>query len=325
MHYGDPPSYIAEGLIELRKRIEKANIPSSCLDKSLNVATWNLREFGNSPRDEPAIYYIAEILNQFDLIALVELRDNLSDLKRVMDLLGTEWRVFFTDYIMDDGGNRERLAFLYDTRMVVPTGLVAEANPPRAKDEATLEWQEKFGWWRAPYMASFRAGNFDFVVVSAHIRWASTVTDRIPPLRLLGQWIETRRAEAHADDTDFILMGDFNIPSRRSSAYRALTNDDTWLKCPTSLLGLTGTNLSESNTYDQILHSPTEEDRYSGRGGKLDFYCQDWKGLYPDPGHRPKSASAFTFQMSDHLPLWLQVKTDIMNKRLQELSKPPGA
>jgi len=29
---------------------------------------------------EPAIHYIAEILGQFDLIAIVELRDNLEDL-----------------------------------------------------------------------------------------------------------------------------------------------------------------------------------------------------------------------------------------------------
>lgn len=324
MHYGDPPPYIAQGLIELRKRIAAADVPASQLDESLNVATWNIREFGNRSRDDASIYYIAEILNQFDLIALVELRDNLHDLKRVMDLLGTEWRVLFSDYIMDAGGNRERIGFLYDTRMIQPTGLVAEADPPRAQDKTTKEWVEKFGWWRAPYMASFRAGNFDFVVVAAHIRWADGVKDRIPPLKLLGQWIEKRRAEAHADDTDFILLGDFNIPSRESDAFKALTDNGKWLKCPDALLKLTGTNLSQKNTFDQILHSPTDEDRYSGRGGKLDFYCNDWQGLYPDPAHRPATASAFTFQMSDHLPLWLQVKTDIMNKRLQELSKPAG-
>lgn len=320
MHYGDPPPHIAKGLIELRKRIDAAKIPSSRLDESLNVATWNIREFGNSPRLDASIYYIAEIINQFDLVTLIELRDDLGDLKRVMEHLGTEWQVVFSDFVDDDAGNNERIAYLFDTRMVRLTGLVAEADPPRVKDEATKEWQIKFGWWRAPYMASFRAGNFDFVMISAHIRWADGVTDRVPPLRLLGEWIEQRRTHPKAVHSDFIVTGDFNIPSRRSSTFKALTGNGANLLIPGGLLKAKGTNLSERNTYDQILHSPTDIDRFSGNGGTLNFYQNDWQALYPAPGPRPSSKSKFTFELSDHLPLWLQVKTDFMDNRLAKLA-----
>lgn len=82
MHHGSISKQIADGLIDLRKRIDRAQIPSSKLDETLNLATWNIREFGKKPRTKPALHYIAEILGQFDLIGVVGLRDNLSDLER---------------------------------------------------------------------------------------------------------------------------------------------------------------------------------------------------------------------------------------------------
>lgn len=79
---------IAAGLLALKNRIEAAKIPPSKVDETINLAVWNIREFGKVRRTEPAIHYIAEILGQFDLIAIVELRDNLEDLSRVPCFLG---------------------------------------------------------------------------------------------------------------------------------------------------------------------------------------------------------------------------------------------
>lgn len=50
---------IAEGLKVLKTRIAAANISSSRLDESFNLATWNIREFGNIARSKAAIHYIA--------------------------------------------------------------------------------------------------------------------------------------------------------------------------------------------------------------------------------------------------------------------------
>ena len=36
----------ARSVRALRRRIERAEIPDSRLDESINVATWNIREFG---------------------------------------------------------------------------------------------------------------------------------------------------------------------------------------------------------------------------------------------------------------------------------------
>ncbi len=46
MHHGDVSPEIAAGLLALKKRIDAAKIPPSKLDETINVAVWNIREFG---------------------------------------------------------------------------------------------------------------------------------------------------------------------------------------------------------------------------------------------------------------------------------------
>ena len=110
MFHGTPSPEVARGLKILRKRIGDAVIPPSKLDETLNLATWNIREFGrkrnNRRRSHAAIHYIAEILSQFDLIGITEVRDDLTDLGRVMDILGPYWRAVFSDFSADRAGNR---------------------------------------------------------------------------------------------------------------------------------------------------------------------------------------------------------------------------
>ena len=84
MNHGRISKDIAKGLVALRQRIDAAKIPSSKIDETLNLATWNIRELGKVRRSEAAVHYIAEILGQFDLIGVVELRQNLDDLGRIL-------------------------------------------------------------------------------------------------------------------------------------------------------------------------------------------------------------------------------------------------
>ena len=114
MHHGPVSAEIAAGLLALKKRIEAAKIPSSKLDETVNVAVWNIREFGRVKRTDAAIHYIAEIFGQFDLVAIVELRNNLEDLGCAMDYLGDSWKVVFFDWTDDRGGNYERCRWACD-------------------------------------------------------------------------------------------------------------------------------------------------------------------------------------------------------------------
>ena len=314
MDHGDVPKEIAEGLLALRARIDAAGIPSSKLDETLNIATWNIREFGRRPRSEAAIHYIAEILGQFDLVGVVELRDNLADLARVLKVLGPYWRALYSDMIPDHGGNRERVAYVYDRRAVVATGLAAEANEPRTKKG--LEYLPQKSFWRAPYLASFRAGHFDFVALTTHIRWGSSMAGRVDELGRLADWIEGKRRDKFTEDRDMLVMGDFNVPSRGDPTFKAITRHG--LRIPDALVGCSfGSNLMKNKRYDQILHYPGYPKNFSNAGGVLDFFvdAKHIKELFPAGMTKAK----FSYQLSDHLPLWIQINTDIEGEELQQL------
>jgi hypothetical protein len=321
MHHGPVTPQIAAGLLALKKRIAAAKIPPSKLDETINLAVWNIREFGKAKRTEAAIHYIAEILGQFDLIGIVELRSNLEDLERVLCFLGDTWRVVYSDWIEDDGGNQERIAFLFDRRAVIHNGLAAEIDAPRAKK--AKEYLATQSFWRAPYMCSFRAGNFDFVAIAMHARWGDSAKARRAELQMLSDWIDTRAKEKFVEDHDILVMGDFNTPKLSDSIFKALISHG--LNIPDPLVRLTvgkrtieGSNLGYDARYDQILHMPTIDKNFTNRGGALDFFIDEKriKELFPTENY---TLDQFTFQMSDHLPIWIQVKTDIDGFRLNQI------
>jgi len=322
MFHGSMSPEIARGLKTLRKRIEEARIPSSKLDETLNVATWNIREFGKRRngrrRSNGAIHYIAEILSQFDLIAITEVRDDLTDLGRVIDILGPYWRVVFSDFNTDSGGNRERIAYLYDKRAATFTGLAAEADPPRRKHPTTKEYLPKITWWRKPYIASFCAGNFDFIMLAAHIRWGSGAAARVAPLRALAHWVDKRRKEKHVVDKDIFVVGDFNIPKLDDALFKAVTSKG--LTIPKALRALDhGSNLARDKRYDQILHYRRHQGCEIDVGGVLDFYRDDWRALFPRSHYPDMDKAAFTYEISDHLPLWVQIDTWIDDQELEQI------
>jgi len=321
MHHGDVSPEIAQGLLAIRDCITNSKIPPSQLDESINIAVWNIREFGNSPRDPAALHYIAEILGQFDLVAIVELRNNLSDLGVARGYLGPTWDVVYSDWIDDDGGNNERVAFLFDRRAVTFNGLAAEVDAPREKKgEEFLPLQSL---WRAPYMCSFRAGNFDFIAIATHARWGTGTAGRKNELKMLADWIKDREGNKYVEDHDLIVMGDFNTPKMTDALFQALTSGD--LKVPEPLqtlkagdLVLKGSNLKNDARYDQILHQPTIPDNAITAGGTLDFYPNAGiiEKLFPGKNF---TQDKFSFQLSDHFPVWIQLKTDIDGFRLDQI------
>lgn len=311
MFHGNVSLEIAEGLKALRERIAKAGIPSSKLDETVNIATWNIREFGKRRRSQAAIHYIAEILGQFDLIGVVELRDDLTDLGRVLEILGPYWDVVYSDAILDAGGNRERVCYVFDERAVCFNGLAAEASPPRRK--SGTEYISEASWWRAPYVASFKAGNFDFVAFTTHVRWGSSAEARIAELQGLANWIGAKSREKYKEDRDIIAMGDFNVPDTKGPMFQAITSTGLMLPKPLAR-GAFGTNLARNKRYDQILHMPHFPENFCNAGGVLDFHVRDHRPLFPT-----LTKEQFTYELSDHLPLWIQVNTDQDGARLDQL------
>jgi len=132
----------------------------------------------------------------------------------------------------------------------------------------------------------------------------------------MADWVAKRVKAASNIDKDIIVVGDFNIPSAESDLFKAITAKG--LKVPAALLGEHGTNLDRKKRYDQILHLEAFTKAFTDKGGVLDFYDGDHKPLAP----KGMSKQDWTFQLSDHLPLWVQLNTDHDAEKLDQILNP---
>ena len=288
-------------------------MPPSILDETTNPATWNIRECGRRVRLPKSLHYIAEVIGRFDLVALTEVRRDLSDLLRAMELLPPLRGFVVSDYSSDRAANKERVAYVLDKRAAGFTGLAAEADPPRKRNEPG-RYVPSFTWRRAAHIASFLSGNFDLAVVTVHPRWGSGEEERLVPLKELAKWARKRSRDERGFDRGPLVAGDVNIPSRDSEPLRAARRHG--LKLPRALAELreseATTKLSRKAAYDQILRQASNPGRFTDHAGVLDFCSGDRRGLYPEI----ESPRDFTYQMSDHLPLWIQLDTWIEDEQL---------
>jgi len=314
MDHGKVDAVTKRGIKALNKRLRKENIPDSVLDKTIKIATWNIRNFAGN-RKGVSIHYLAEILSRFEITAITELKENTKDLEKVMNLLGPYWKVIHSDVNMDQKGNRERIGYLYDGRVIEFTGLAAEADPIRKHNKKEDKWLPKITWWRSPYLVSFKAGKFDFILLSAHIRWGDAETktasqikeERREALGELANWIEQRRNSLHVKDKDIIVLGDFNIRKINDFLYKAITKHG--LKTHKDILRDHGTSLKKDKRYDQIFYYE-ENAHHVEAGGAVDFYKNNYLSLYPKSKYPKMTKTKFTFQISDHLPLWIQLNIE---------------
>ena len=151
-----------EKLITLRSQLNR-EIPKKTATEKFLLATWNIREF-NEKRSWESLFYIAEIINRFDLVAIQEVSSDLKGLENLMFLLGKNWDYIVTDSTEGSAGGMERLAFVYDKCKIQFKKMAGEIVLPFNKlidDRLQLA--------RTPYCVSFQAGWFKFLLTTVHI------------------------------------------------------------------------------------------------------------------------------------------------------------
>lgn len=277
------------------------NVPSRKLNENLIIATWNIQQFSNN-KSQRALQYIADICERFDIIALQEVKTDLRGLAALMELLPGNYHML----VSDPTGNSERFAFLYDKRSVINTGLVCEIG-----FDVPASTHTGFQIHRMPYCASFKAGRFDFVLVSAHIFFGKSKKERAfreKEIQLLAQFVDkrSRTARSKVFDRDFFVVGDFNIESAGDAFFNALVSKG--FKMPDGMDQL-GTNFARTNTFDKIAWVNRRSFKFTGRFNVVPF----GQALFQDK--RPKGGKK---QISDHLPLWAEFE---INKLSQELDQ----
>ena len=131
-----PPAVVAE-VARLDAALDGV-IPVKAPNENIVIGTWNLRAFadltkawetpaGASPvRNFADVTYIATFIRRCDVVAVQEVRGNLRALRHLLRVLGDDWGFILTDVAPGPAGNDERLAFLFDTQRVKPSGLACE-------------------------------------------------------------------------------------------------------------------------------------------------------------------------------------------------------
>ena len=221
---------VVAGLQELRVGLENKSPRKG--PGSLLLATWNIREFGGTKyggRMPDAQFFIAECLNHFDLIAVQEVRRDLTALKGLMRLLGPQWDVVFTDVSYADGGNSERLAFLFDKNQVFFTGLAGELVLPTKKAKIVVAQVA-----RTPFVCGFQAGWAKFNLCTVHIYYGKghenprRVKEIHETAGLLAKkakdYINTEKLIAYSPE-NLVLLGDFNIAKHSDQTFLALEKE----------------------------------------------------------------------------------------------------
>ena len=245
---------IAENLLKLKGSFEKKNIPVRCIDKTLMLATWNIREFDSAKygvRGKEPLFYIAEIISRFDIVAVQEVREDLTALKKLMKILGGYWKCLLTDVTRGGQGNGERLVYLYDSRKISFGGLACEiVIPPVTKKGKKLEPSKQLA--RTPFMVGFQAGWLKFTICTVHILYGEAAPDnpeRIEEIKELAKFLASEANSKYAWSKNMFMLGDFNIFQTTDKTMKAIT--DAGFFVPEQLQVLPS-NVAQNKHYDQI-------------------------------------------------------------------------
>ncbi len=314
-----PPQSVANELSILKAALDTV-VPAKRKDKNLLIATWNICAFGNLTRtytekdsNSPKrnfrwLHFITEIVRRFDVIAIQEVKGNLRAIRKMMGLLGPEWGFLLTDVTLGKKGNDERLAFVFDTRRVKPSGLACELVVPVNDDNYLSANTFQHQFVRTPYAASFVSGKQTFILVTLHVNYGEDKSDRTGEITALANWLSRWSASAKRFHHNLIVLGDFNIDRMGDELYeafiaRGLTVPDSLLEQPRTIFHKR--DKPESFTfYDQIAwftgaHEARLSMDYRG-GGNFDFKHDFVRHV------QNISNVELKFRLSDHYPLWVE-------------------
>ncbi|EPH41037.1 endonuclease/exonuclease/phosphatase family protein [Streptomyces aurantiacus] len=291
-------------------------VPAKKAGSNLLIATWNLRAFGDltkawktaegeSPkRNFTDVHLIASVVRRFDVVAVQEVRGNLRALRHLLKILGEEWAFILTDVTLGKAGNNERLAFLFNTTRVKPSGLACELVVPleQAAGVSAAGLDRQFA--RTPYAVSFLSSGQTFTLVTLHVNYGKKAAERVPELKAIAKWLAGWAEREFGWEHNLIALGDFNIDRHGDPLFDAFTS--TGLTPAPQLDGLPRTIFDKPGAehfYDQIAwftkgqkHRPVLR-LEAVAGGQLDFVS----ALQGD-----QTLPELSWHLSDHFPLWME-------------------
>jgi endonuclease/exonuclease/phosphatase family metal-dependent hydrolase len=248
---------------------------------SVTICSWNLENFGKS-KSESEIDFIANTLNKFDVVAILEVvagdggADAVSRLSDALNRKGTKWDYSISNPTSSTNAYKvERYAFLWKTAKIKKVG------------DAWLEKKFSLEIDREPYFANFKAEGKQFTLAAFH-----AITKSKQPETEIKYF---KYIPAEYPDLKIIFCGDFNCPQSHS-VFNPLKN----MGYVPALVGQK-TSLKQKCVGDQCLASEYDnffykKDSYNLlRAGIIAFYKS-----FTDLKEARK--------ISDHVPIFLEVE-----------------
>ena len=182
------------------------------------------------------------------------------------------------------------MAFIYDAARVDLLEKVGEvAVPPRWKYVIKVpNSTQKFnGFDRNPYLAAFRLGNIDTVLVNVHLYFGSGSSNdknrRFMETLATARWADLRRKSDNAFTDKIMIMGDFNLEKVGwdDPMWRILGEKGLFLVPHSTYVG--GSNIKDDRPYDQIAFFPGAMGDRVEASGVFDFDGALFSSLWNNP------------------------------------------
>ncbi len=214
------------------------------------AGSFNIRKLGAvESRDEDTWRFLADICRHFDLLAIQEVMPNTSGLEHIVDRIGQDFGLIFSDTtgaFPNEPGLDERLAFIYNPSVVRRRGVVTDVTYDRTKvlqtlaenlddiadalapvanqpgvaagDIAAIKLPTFLAFIRTPFGVEFElfghpgSERYQFMAVNAHLNFGQFTSDRRQEFSALLKWLlGTIHASDASASRNLLLLADLNL------------------------------------------------------------------------------------------------------------------
>jgi len=258
------------------------------IEATIKIAAFNIQIFGKSKRSKPDVMdVLKKVVREFDVVLIQEIRDASETtapifLEQINDMDGPDY-AFVRSERLGRSTSKEAYAYFYNTSTVDFIEGSDYVHDDMADGVDDFE--------REPYIATFRSGNFDFVLVGIHAK----PDDAEAEIGALAQVYSTI-LERNPDEGDIIIMGDFNADGSyfdESGASPLKTSTFTW-----AISNDMDTMTKTDWTYDRIVMTDATDLEFDRAAV---FYFDNVFGIVDQE---------LIQDVSDHFPVYAIFRTD---------------